>query len=500
MTHGNKVYCIGLSRFDGKSEETLGKCHALVTSYNDRFSFVSNIMDVYYFRTNYEAENFRIVGVSIRDIIQVKPGLSHTRGVAGAFMSRMVEVVPEHVDGAMLEHAFTANLSLIVLKYVNIASHSLFVYDVMHESHGGQKVVELPHPSHGTIFGPNCDVFSQNLFYKFTGFTDPGSIFMVTLTPFTVEHDSIGIHLQPLTFGGNLIPGSVSLHDLETRQEFVHTANGTILPIYLFGRTKQKGPRPTILYVHEGFGNFLMPTFSSAFLAFVRHYNGLICMANIRGGGEFGADWRDYGRSSKRLTAVEDVIDIAEYLMMNDYTKQSSLALLGGSGAGVTIGACMNFCPFHFGAVVVENGLFDLVEYPSFSPFPDPTKSKEVSDEGPAGGTRTSATSSNASINASNPIPLDPGLSIRYPPAAQCPDKAVLANCRWFQEFGLAKNAQMVDVPQPETREVPATLSPVHGIADKEFPYPAVLLWATWSDQVCKSFFEYLVRWAWTSM
>ena len=54
---------------------------------------------------------------------------------------------------------------------------------------------------------------------------------------------------------------------------------------------KPEKPIPTILYGYGGFNVSITPQFSPARLVFLNNLNGMLCVANIRGGGEFGEEW-----------------------------------------------------------------------------------------------------------------------------------------------------------------------------------------------------------------
>jgi prolyl oligopeptidase len=54
-------------------------------------------------------------------------------------------------------------------------------------------------------------------------------------------------------------------------------------------------PIPTILYGYGGFNVSITPYFSVGRIAFLNNMEGMLCIANIRGGGEFGEDWHEAG-------------------------------------------------------------------------------------------------------------------------------------------------------------------------------------------------------------
>ncbi|KAK6043839.1 hypothetical protein COOONC_18656 [Cooperia oncophora] len=100
----------------------------------------------------------------------------------------------------------------------------------------------------------------------------------------------------------------------------------------------------------------MMPGLSLDQLLFVRHFNGYIAWANLRGGGEYGENWHRAGMREKKQNVFDDFIAAAEYLMRNNYTNSRRLAIEGGSNGGLLVAACSQQRPELYGAVINQYG------------------------------------------------------------------------------------------------------------------------------------------------
>ncbi|VDN19319.1 unnamed protein product [Cylicostephanus goldi] len=99
-----------------------------------------------------------------------------------------------------------------------------------------------------------------------------------------------------------------------------------------------------------------MPEFSEGAMLFVKHFNGIYALANIRGGGEYGERWHEAGMRERKQTVFDDFIAAAEYFIENNYTTNKKLAIRGGSNGGLLVAVCAQQRPDLYGAVVGEVG------------------------------------------------------------------------------------------------------------------------------------------------
>jgi oligopeptidase B len=148
----------------------------------------------------------------------------------------------------------------------------------------------------------------------------------------------------------------------EAKRIWATARDGTKVPISLVSRKglKLDGRAPMLLYAYGSYGSSQSPTFSSNRLSFLDR-GVTYALANIRGGGELGEEWREQGRMMQKLNTFHDFIDCAEYLVKNKYTSPDRLVIQGGSAGGLLMGAVTNMRPSLFKAVVAQVPFVDVI-------------------------------------------------------------------------------------------------------------------------------------------
>lgn len=116
---------------------------------------------------------------------------------------------------------------------------------------------------------------------------------------------------------------------------------------------------PVLLYIYGAFSISVIPHFRPDFLAFLRCFNGVLAIANVRGGGEYGPAWHAAAAKSKRQTLFNDVISGIEYL--RNELGSEEVILMGESMGALNAAAVMLQVPQLLSGVILNVGPLDVL-------------------------------------------------------------------------------------------------------------------------------------------
>jgi len=291
------------------------------------YSFIDSIEDVFYFRTDLDTPKGRIIAIDLK-----RPERENWK-----------EIVPEGEDTL---YFVTAINNQLVAGYLHDARYELKLYDI-----SGNYLRDIELPGIGSIGSISGERKDSEMFFTFTSFLYPTSIF---------HYDFKGEELS--LFHGSEIDFDPSGY--ETKQVFYNSKDGTAVPMFITHKKglELKGDNPVILYGYGGFNSGMTPFFSISNVLWLEQ-GGVYCVANIRGGDEYGEDWHRGGMLEKKQNCFDDFIAAAEWLISKGYTKPEKLAIDGASNGGLLVAACMVQRPELFGAVICEVPLTDMLRY-----------------------------------------------------------------------------------------------------------------------------------------
>ncbi len=154
----------------------------------------------------------------------------------------------------------------------------------------------------------------------------------------------------------------ISLRDAAVSREWATSKDGTRVPLTVIAPrgAKRDGSNPTLLGGYGGYGISQVPFFDPGLRLWLDR-GGVLALANLRGGGEFGEAWHDAGRLLLKQNVFDDFIACAEQLVKSGYTSPKRLAIEGGSNGGLLMGAVLTQRPELFAAVVSHVGIYDML-------------------------------------------------------------------------------------------------------------------------------------------
>ena len=256
-------------------------------------------------------------------------------------------VIPEKAE--VLNGAGTAG-GYMFCNYLKDANTKIFQHQL-----DGTLVREIELPALGSAGGFGGKRDETTLFYTFTSFTYPSTIYKYDPATGTSE-----------VFRESEVKFDPSAY--ETKQVFYASKDGTRVPMFIVHKKglALDGKNPTFLYAYGGFNISLTPSFSVANIILLEN-GGVYAMANLRGGGEYGETWHKAGMLDKKQNVFDDFIAAAEYLIAEKYTSTPRLAIAGGSNGGLLVGAVMAQRPDLFGVAFPAVGVMDMLRYHTFT-------------------------------------------------------------------------------------------------------------------------------------
>lgn len=156
----------------------------------------------------------------------------------------------------------------------------------------------------------------------------------------------------------------VTFDDVEVVREWAISRDGTRVPINIL-RPKGlelDGDNPVLLTGYGGYGISLEPRFRATAKVWLEQ-GGVYAVANLRGGGEFGAEWHEQGRLTNKQNVFDDFLACMQHMIDRGYTSPARLAIVGGSNGGLLMGAALTQRPDLCRAVVSFVGIYDMLRF-----------------------------------------------------------------------------------------------------------------------------------------
>jgi prolyl oligopeptidase len=239
-----------------------------------------------------------------------------------------------------------------VIRNLGVAKDALYVQDldagmgrlrrVAFEG-GPAEVVALPFP--GAIQGFTTDARLDGPIVQITSWTESPRWYSYSASQRGLTDTKL-VPRSPVDFSG-----------IESVEVKAKSADGTMVPLSIVFRKglARDGSHPAYLAGYGAYGITYDPAFVPTNLAWLER-GGVLAIAHVRGGGEYGEDWHRAGMLLTKPHTIDDFLACGEYLIENKYTAPARLSGEGTSAGGVTIGGAITRRPELFGAALIRVG------------------------------------------------------------------------------------------------------------------------------------------------
>ncbi|HSN10409.1 MAG TPA: prolyl oligopeptidase family serine peptidase [Hanamia sp.] len=325
-TSGSEIWVKDMQNQSPKNDFGL-----LIKGFDTESSVVDNDGDKILVRTNADAPNYKIVLIDPKN-----PSRENWE-----------TVIPERKE--LLQSVGTAGGKLF-LSYLQDASSR--VYQTDYKGYHAQPI-ELP--GIGTAGGFGAHKKDKELFYSYSSFDYPASIFR-----YDIETGKSTLFRKS--------EAKVNADNYQTLQSFCFSKDGTKVPMFITYKKglKLDGNNPVLMYGYGGFNIALTPGFSIS-NAFFLEQGGVFVEVNLRGGSEYGEEWHKEGMLQNKQNVFDDFIAAAQFLIDKKYTNPSKLAMRGGSNGGLLVGAVMTQRHDLFKVAIPQVGVMDMLRYHLFT-------------------------------------------------------------------------------------------------------------------------------------
>lgn len=256
------------------------------------------------------------------------------------------EVVPESPDAII---GVTEAGECLVVHVLHDASSALQIW-----TKSGERRSDLPLPPQVTVTEVTANRTSV-IWIGLRSFTDPGSVWTadVRTGELRMVHDAAA---------------PIDADALVVSRASARSTDGTAVPMFVIHRrdVAPTGEVPAMLYGYGGFDIALTPEFNPGRLVWSER-GGVVVVANLRGGGEFGKEWFEAGRREAKQNVFDDFAGCARWLVESGWSRPDRIAINGGSNGGLLVGALLTQHPELIGAAVPEVGVMDMLRYHRFT-------------------------------------------------------------------------------------------------------------------------------------
>ena len=295
------------------------------------YQYLDSLNDIHWFYSTQGAKNGKVVSLEIKN---------------GSFVWN--DVVEEGEN------------SLRSVNFINNSIAVTYLVDTFSEVHfftlNGTFKEKLSIPMRGTIGGFGGGIEDTTSYFSFTNFVTPREIYEIDLSDMS----------KKLFWKEN--PDNYDSDSYTSDFRFYTSKDGTQVPIHISYKKSLEinENTPVLLYGYGGFNISRLPGFSKGYTTWMNQ-GGVVAVANLRGGGEYGDKWHEAGMLFNKQNVFDDFAYAAKFLHNNKIGSPSSTAMQGGSNGGLLVAATMLQNPDLFKVAIPQVGVLDMLRFHKFT-------------------------------------------------------------------------------------------------------------------------------------
>ena len=295
------------------------------------YQYLDSLNDIHWFYSTQGAKNGKVVSLEIKN---------------GSFVWN--DVVEEGEN------------SLRSVNFINNSIAVTYLVDTFSEVHfftlNGTFKEKLSIPMRGTIGGFGGGIEDTASYFSFTNFVTPREIYEIDLSDMS----------KKLFWKEN--PDNYDSDSYTSDFRFYTSKDGTQVPIHISYKKSLEinENTPVLLYGYGGFNISRLPGFSKGYTTWMNQ-GGVVAVANLRGGGEYGDKWHEAGMLFNKQNVFDDFAYAAKFLHNNKIGSPSSTAMQGGSNGGLLVAATMLQNPDLFKVAIPQVGVLDMLRFHKFT-------------------------------------------------------------------------------------------------------------------------------------
>ncbi len=259
-----------------------------------------------------------------------------------------ISLILEPDEFSSISQISTTKNKLLVNLLTNV-TNKLFIYSY-NDGAWSSKPVEAP--DFGTISIVGTNDSDDSYFFDFENFITPSTLYAADADKNTSRpYKSLSAYFDADKY--------------EVKQYKAKSKDGTMVPYFMVAAKgiEMSGTHPTLIYAYGGFEVSLSPFYASSYGVAWLEKGGVLVLANIRGGGEFGPEWHQNGIKEKRQNVYDDLFAVSEDLIAKKVTSPDHLGVMGGSNGGLLVGVAFTQRPDLYNAIVCQVPLLDMQRY-----------------------------------------------------------------------------------------------------------------------------------------